>query len=69
MLIIDRIEGDIAVVETENGHINVSLSAISGKPKEGDVLKKGDQGYVIDKAETASRKRKIFSLQSSLFKK
>ncbi len=69
MLIIDRIEGNIAIVETENGHLDISLSAIIGNPKEGDVLSKKGEGYIIDKAETTSRKSKILSLQNSLFKK
>jgi hypothetical protein len=57
MNIIDRFEGDIAIVETDSGHINISRSDIDGEPREGDVIiPKNDGLYAVDKA--AAKKRR-----------
>ncbi len=69
MLIIDRIEGNFAVVEAEDRHLDIPLSEIEGTPKEGDVLKKTDRGYIIDYESTAARRKRIWGLQNSIFKK
>lgn len=69
MLVIDRIEGSVAVIETENGSIDVPLSEIKGNPKEGDVLKRRKKGFCVDRFKTDERKKEIFDLQSSIFKK
>ncbi len=67
MLIVDRIEGKYAIVESENGSIDIELSLIKPTPKEGDVLKKTKDGYSVDKAKTKERKQELFDLQSDLF--
>ena len=38
MLIIDRIEGNKAIVETPEGHVDVALGDIEGKARDGAVL-------------------------------
>ena len=48
MLIIDRIEGDIAVCESGADTLNIPLSQIKGTPKSGDVLKRKGEIYIID---------------------
>lgn len=63
MLIIDRFEGDVAVVESSNGMMNIPKSDIPNGAKEGDVLI-----FQIDKTETVSRKGRIDKMMESLFK-
>ena len=63
MLIIDRIEGDFAIVETDNGMINVPKSELPENAKEGDALK-----FVIDMEATQGRKQRIDKMMNKLFK-
>jgi hypothetical protein len=63
MLIIDRFEGGFAVVETDNGMINIPKSDMPKGAKEGNVL-----NIVIDSGETASRKKRIEEKMNRLFK-
>jgi len=63
MLLIDRFEGDFAVVETSNGFINIPRADIPTDAKEGDVLVLG-----LDKNETEERKKRIDGMMNSLFK-
>lgn len=55
MYIIDRIEGDLAVVETDSGFINVPLGNISGRIRDGAVLACADGGFTVDEDATAAR--------------
>jgi hypothetical protein len=63
MLIIDRFEGDFAVVETSDGFINIPRIDIPNNSREGDVLIVG-----VDKDESDARKKRIGSMMNSLFK-
>ena len=63
MLVIDRFEGDFAVVETDKGMLNIPRSELPPSAKEGDTLR-----FVIDAGETAARKRRIEGIMDSLFK-
>ena len=63
MLIIDRFEGDFAVVETGNAIINVPCSELPKGAKEGDCLR-----LIIDMDGTAERKKRIDSKMNRLFK-
>lgn len=61
--IIDRIEEDFAVIETENGNVfSIPLAVLPENTKEGDAL-----FVTIDKDETLNRKEKINSLMNDLF--
>ena len=63
MLIIDRFEGDFAVVETSNGFVNIPRSDMPSGAREGDVLVLG-----LDKKDTDSRKERIDGMMNKLFK-
>ena len=63
MIIIDRFEGDCAVVETDLEIINIPRSELPANAKEGDVLK-----LVIDTDTTNERKKQIGKMMDSLFK-
>ena len=63
--IVDRIEGDKAVLECENGDmVNLELKAL---PKEGDVINFQENSYFLNSDETKARKEKIKNLMNSLF--
>lgn len=62
--IVDRIEGDYAVVELENGKaVDIPLISLPEDIKEGAVI-----NVSADKAETDKRKENIDSLAKRLFR-
>ena len=63
MLIIDRFEGDFAVVETGDGFVNIQRADIPAGAREGDVLT-----LVLDKTGTEARKERIDGMMDKLFK-
>lgn len=68
MLIVDRIEGSKAVVETPEGHIDVALGDIEGKARDGAVLTdRGSGKYAVDEAKTKERSDRASSRTKSLF--
>lgn len=71
-LIIDRIEGEIAVCEDDaHRHFEIRLANISGTAREGDLLYPDPDGsrYQIDAAATARRRRELLNRQRNLFEK
>jgi len=62
-VIIDRIEGEFAVVETEDKEILNLPKKLVPDACEGDVVT-----ITIDKAETEKRKKNIKNLMNDLFK-
>lgn len=71
MLIIDRIEGEWAVVERDGlDFIDIRLSDLPDFVKVGDVLVLGEDGaYYPDDKATAERRSKILDKQKNLFKR
>ena len=63
MIILDRVEGDFAVLETNNGMINIPRSDLPAGAKEGDVLK-----LVIDASATKVRKKRFDCRMNRLFR-
>ena len=63
MLIIDRFEGDFAVVETNDGVIYMPHAELPKGAKEGDCLR-----LTVDGDGTAARKKRIEGMVNSLFK-
>ena len=62
--IVDRIEGDYAIVELENGKaVDIPLISLPEDIKEGAVI-----NVSVDKAETEKRKEIIDSLAKRLFR-
>lgn len=64
MFVVDRIEGDFAVIEFGDSFIDVPLSSFKEEVKEGDVL-----NLVVDKEETEKRMNKASQLLQHLFSK
>ncbi len=69
-LIVDRIEGDIAVCENEDmTFTQIKISELPSGTKQGSFLVYQNGVYVLDeKAEQAARER-ILAKQAKLFKK
>ncbi len=67
MLIVDRIEGEYAVCESDEGRMNVPLSRICGKVKEGDILAEKNGGYIPDCAAAERRRRDIWEKEKGLW--
>ncbi len=67
MLILEKFEGDIAVIENGDEMLEVNRELISDDVKEGDVLLKRDDKYFSDKEATINRREQIKNLQNSLW--
>ena len=66
-LIVDRIVGDIAVLERDDrSHIEVLLSEIAVDIKEGSVLLFDGVRYSADEASEEARRKRIFEMQQKL---
>ncbi len=66
--IIDRIEGNKAVLECENGDcVSLELNSLPKNIKEGDMLYFENDSYFLDADETKKRREKIKNLMDSLF--
>ncbi len=69
-LTVDRIIGDVAVLEKEDkSHIEVPVSEIGLDIKEGSVLLFDGVRYSADKVSEEERRRKLFLMQERLKKK
>ena len=67
MLIIERLEENIAVIENDGKRFEVSRENLPKNVREGDVLKESDGSYEIDREKTESRRKEILKLQNSLW--
>lgn len=69
MIVIDRIENEIAVCEMEDGNtLYIALTLLPDNAAEGDVLQISEEsGYLIDSEATQLRKKAMHSRLTSLF--
>lgn len=67
--IVDRIENDIAVLETEHKtFLQISLSDFKTPVREGNVVFVGADGkYYADTEKTEERRKRLFQLQKNIF--
>ena len=67
-VIVDRIEGNIAVCEDDNLNIiEVHVNSILGDVKEGDVLTADNDRYIVNKEETEKRRKHIEELMKGIW--
>ena len=59
MVIIDRFEEDMAVLETEGGMLTVPRDTLPAEASEGDVLVRDGNGWTADKKAAAARRSAI----------
>jgi len=70
MLVVDRFEGDFAIVEKDGrDFIKVSRELLSDEIKEGDCLFEKDGKYFLDKEQTELLRMEISKLKNSLWEK
>ncbi|NLP25971.1 MAG: DUF3006 domain-containing protein [Clostridiales bacterium] len=67
MLIIDRFEGDYAIIEDGEKHFKIERKDIPLDAKESDVLIFLDGKYIIDLVQTQKNREEIIKLQNSLW--
>ena len=63
MLIIDRFENEYAVLETDNGFVNIPRADLPNTAREGDILI-----LSINDTDTTARKKRINDKMKQLFK-
>lgn len=69
MLVIDRIEGDIAVCEAAEGRREIPLAELPAEAREGDCLVLVDGVWQIDREETLRRRQQNHSRAAGLFRR
>ncbi len=70
MLIVDRIENGIAVIEKDgNSHFEIKCSLLPMSIREGDVIKSENGKYFIDYEGTVERRNQIKNFQKRLQEK
>ena len=70
ILIVDRIENGIAVLEKEDlSHVEISISELEFEIKEGSVLGFFNGKYIENLDEEAKRRQKILLLQRKVYKR
>lgn len=67
MLIVDRFEGNKAVIEDGEKHIIIEKTDLPQEVKEGDVIILSEGRYTINKELTQKRRQEINRLQDSLW--
>ncbi len=67
MLIVDRIEDGIAVIEQCSGRIEVPVGMLAEDVREGDIVTLQNGLYTADKAATEKRRREIAGLLDDLW--
>ncbi len=67
MIIVDRFEGSIAVVEDDGVMKNIPKNLLEGDIPIGAVIVKKGEKYVLDEKNSAARRKTIAELQNSLF--
>ena len=66
--VIDRIEEDVAVLESDSGEkAEVPLSGLPAGAHEGSCLRPCERGFALDEGEEAKRKRRIERKLNALF--
>lgn len=66
MLIIERITGEIAIIESDDGNFEINKNALPQNAREGDVIIKTNNSYIIDSEETAKRRERIRQLYNKI---
>ena len=67
--IIDRIEGNIAVCEDENGNfVEIDILSLPSNIKEGDCIKFENSKYILDEKYAEERRKNIRKKMNNLWK-
>ncbi|MCM1506511.1 MAG: DUF3006 domain-containing protein [Ruminococcus flavefaciens] len=69
MIVIDRFENNIAVLETEIGITEIERSQLPENAREGDVLTENNGVWSVDVSATEERRAEIREMMKRLMKK
>lgn len=69
MTIVDRLENNIAVLETDGGMIEVERSQLPENVREGDILTENNGVWSVDVEATEKRRTEMRELMKRLMKK
>lgn len=67
MLILERFEENVAVIENGENHIKIDRNELPENAREGDILIEKNGIYEIDSIQTEKRRKEILKLQNSLW--
>lgn len=68
--IVDRIENNLIICQDENFNImELSINSVIGNLKEGYVIKKQGEKYILDEQKTIERNNKIKELVKGMWQK
>lgn len=68
VFVIDRFEGDYAVLEQNGKTCNVPKKMVQASAREGDVVARIEDRWEVDREATARRKAEIEALAESLWR-
>ena len=68
--VIDRIESDLIICQDKNFNImKINKSFMVGSLKEGDIIKKQGEKYILDENKTIERNNKIKELMKGMWQR
>lgn len=65
--VIDRFEGELAIIEIGHEMIKVNRKNLPANAREGDIIKKQADGWIIDRSASIARKEEIDRLAENLW--
>jgi len=66
--ILDRVEGNYAILEDKNGDmLKITIDRIDGSFKEGDILVKNKENFIVDEYFTKERQDKIQNMMKNIW--
>lgn len=68
-MVVDRIEGDFAVVENEGIMLDIPLSQLPCDVKEGDIVTLYNGVYIVDNKTADEQREEISARLENLFKR
>lgn len=67
---VERIEENVALCEDDLGKtVKLRLDELPKGTREGDIIEKTENGFIIDADETQLRRKKMAEMQKKLFNK
>ena len=67
---VERIEENIVICEADDGSVlKLKLYELPQGIREGDIIDRTENGFVVNSAETESRRKKMAEMQRNIFGK
>lgn len=66
MIVIDRFEGEYAVIEKDGECFSLPKGSLPADAAEGDILEETENGYVVNKQATLHRRTKLMQRLKSI---